>query len=88
MVVITLIYCCGFRQQSKLSLVLHLMSKKAVVIGAGIGGMASAIRLAHLGFEISVYESNAEPGEKSIQSILAHIDSIWDHQFYRATFSG
>ena len=40
------------------------MSKKAVVIGAGIGGMASAIRLAHLGFETSVYESNAEPGGK------------------------
>ena len=40
------------------------MSKKAVVIGAGIGGMASAIRLAHLGFVTSVYESNAEPGGK------------------------
>ena len=40
------------------------MGKKAVVIGAGIGGMASAIRLAHLGFETTVYEANKGPGGK------------------------
>ena len=40
------------------------MGKKAIVIGAGIGGMASAIRLAHMGFNTTVYESNAFPGGK------------------------
>ena len=40
------------------------MGKKAIVIGAGIGGIASAIRLAHLGFETRVYETNSEPGGK------------------------
>jgi len=40
------------------------MGKKAIVIGAGIGGIASAIRLAHLGFETIVYETNSEPGGK------------------------
>lgn len=40
------------------------MGKKAVVIGAGIGGMASAIRLAHLGFETTIYEANKGPGGK------------------------
>ena len=40
------------------------MQKKAIVIGAGIGGMASAIRLANLGFDTAVYESNSFPGGK------------------------
>jgi phytoene desaturase len=40
------------------------MGRKAIVIGAGIGGIASAIRLAHLGFETTVYERNSEPGGK------------------------
>ena len=40
------------------------MSRKAIIIGAGIGGIASAIRLAHLGFETTVFEMNSEPGGK------------------------
>jgi len=40
------------------------MGRKAIVIGAGIGGMASAIRMANLGFDTEVYESNAFPGGK------------------------
>ena len=38
--------------------------KKAVVIGAGIGGIASAIRLAVKGFQVDVFEANAYPGGK------------------------
>jgi phytoene desaturase len=37
---------------------------KAVVIGAGIGGIATAIRLACLGLEVTVCEANAYPGGK------------------------
>lgn len=37
---------------------------KAIVIGAGIGGLATAIRLANKGYEVSVYESNSYPGGK------------------------
>ncbi len=37
---------------------------KAVVIGAGIGGLASAIRLANKGFEVTVFENNSYPGGK------------------------
>lgn len=37
---------------------------KAVIIGAGIGGLATAIRLQVKGFEVSVYETNAYPGGK------------------------
>lgn len=39
-------------------------NKKAVVIGAGIAGIASAIRLQLKGFEVTVYEKNAYPGGK------------------------
>jgi phytoene desaturase len=41
-----------------------MSSKKAVIIGAGVAGIASAVRLAVQGFEVSVYEKNAYPGGK------------------------
>jgi len=36
----------------------------AIVIGAGIGGIASAIRLAIKGYDVEVFEANASPGGK------------------------
>jgi phytoene desaturase len=43
--------------------ILH-MSKKAIVIGSGVAGMATAIRLSVQGFEVTVYEKNSYPGGK------------------------
>ncbi|MGI4727625.1 MAG: 1-hydroxycarotenoid 3,4-desaturase CrtD [Janthinobacterium lividum] len=40
------------------------MPKKAIVIGAGIAGIATAIRLAIKGFEVEILEANAYPGGK------------------------
>lgn len=40
------------------------MSTKVVVIGSGIAGMASAIRLAAAGYSVEVYEANQYPGGK------------------------
>lgn len=40
------------------------MKANAIVIGAGIGGIAIAIRLKHLGFNVKVYEKSAFPGGK------------------------
>jgi len=40
------------------------MPKTAGIIGAGIAGIASAIRLANKGYQVSVYEANAYPGGK------------------------
>lgn len=37
---------------------------KAIVIGAGIGGIAAAIRTAHLGYAVDVYETAKSPGGK------------------------
>jgi phytoene desaturase len=40
------------------------MPKKILVIGAGLGGLAAAIRLARAGHNVEVWEKNAEPGGK------------------------
>jgi phytoene desaturase len=39
-------------------------TKRAIIVGSGVGGMATAIRLAVQGFEVSVYEKNSQPGGK------------------------
>ncbi len=38
--------------------------KKAIVIGSGIAGISSAIRLAVKGFDVTVFEGNSYPGGK------------------------
>ncbi|MCE0483418.1 MAG: phytoene desaturase family protein [Methylacidiphilales bacterium] len=38
--------------------------KKIVIIGAGLGGLAAAVRLARAGHAVEVWERNAEPGGK------------------------
>ena len=38
--------------------------KKAIIIGAGIGGLSAAIRLAHKGYRVSIYEQLDRPGGK------------------------
>jgi diapolycopene oxygenase len=40
------------------------MKKRAVIIGAGIGGLATAIRFAAKGIKVTVLEANAYPGGK------------------------
>src|SRR5215210_2075457 len=37
-------------------------NKRVVVVGAGIGGLAAAIRLAAAGFEVEVFEKNGQVG--------------------------
>lgn len=39
-------------------------ARTAAVIGSGIAGLAAAIRLAKMGFEVTVYEANATAGGK------------------------
>ena len=41
------------------------MKKKICVIGAGLGGLSVAIRVANKGFEVDLYEQNNTPGGKA-----------------------
>lgn len=41
------------------------MKKKICVIGAGLGGLSAAIRLANKGFDVDLYEQNSFPGGKA-----------------------
>jgi phytoene desaturase len=45
------------------------VKKSAVIIGAGIGGIATAIYLAKNGFSVTVFEKNASPGGRCGQLI-------------------
>jgi phytoene desaturase len=43
---------------------LYPMPKKALIIGTGIAGIATAIRLAVKGYDVEVFEANSYPGGK------------------------
>jgi phytoene desaturase len=38
--------------------------KKAIIVGSGIAGIASALRLRHKGYDVTVFEANSYPGGK------------------------
>ena len=44
-------------------------SNKAIIIGAGVAGIATAIFLAQKGYRVAVYEKNANPGGRFVQMI-------------------
>ncbi|HEY5499029.1 MAG TPA: FAD-dependent oxidoreductase, partial [Bacteroidales bacterium] len=44
-------------------------NKSAVIIGAGVGGIATAISLARNGYKVKVYEKNSSPGGRCGQLI-------------------
>ena len=56
--------------------------KHVAIIGAGIGGLAAAMRLAHGGVKVTVLEGQATPGGKmrSLPS-AARYDRCWPNCF-------
>ena len=38
------------------------MAERVAIVGAGIGGLAAAIRLRLMGFEVEIFEKNGQPG--------------------------
>ena len=58
--------------------------KSAVVIGAGLGGIAAAVGLATRGFDVAIYEKNdkivdsAMAAEASLVSLLS-----WEERIYK-----
>ena len=53
-----------------------MSAKKVLVVGAGLGGLAAAIRLVRAGFAVEVWEKNSEPGGK-VKELRAG-DFRWD----------
>jgi phytoene desaturase len=53
--------------------------KHAIIIGAGMGGLATALRLRHQGFEVTVLEKQARAGGRSnvIEENGFRVDRIW-----------
>ena len=47
-----------------------IMSKKTIIIGAGVAGLAAAVRLAVAGHEVTVFEASDGPGGKLSQFSL------------------
>lgn len=45
------------------------MNKSIGIVGAGLGGLSAAIRLANSGFNVDVYEQNSFPGGKASQFV-------------------
>ena len=37
------------------------MKTRVVIVGAGMGGLATALRLAHEGHEVEVFETHSSP---------------------------
>ena len=54
-----------------------MKQKKVIVVGAGIGGLASTLQLAHVGYEIDVYETHSMPGGKlrTVESPQGPVDA-------------
>ncbi|UWR24405.1 FAD-dependent oxidoreductase (plasmid) [Sulfitobacter sp. S190] len=52
-------------------------SKHIAIIGAGIGGLSAALRLAHTGARVSVFERHAAPGGKmrTLPSVAGPVDA-------------
>lgn len=42
-----------------------MVEKKIAVIGAGLGGLSAAVRLANAGYKVEVFEQNSNPGGKA-----------------------
>lgn len=53
------------------------MATKTAVIGAGLGGLAAAVRLAHHGHQVTVFESRNQPGGKAAQKIIRKGEESW-----------
>ena len=66
----------------------RIMKPTALVIGAGIGGIATAARLAKNGYSVTVLEKNNKPADAAIKLFEMVIASISDHSFPHARSLG
>jgi phytoene dehydrogenase-like protein len=57
------------------------MSKHVVIIGAGVGGLAAALRLARVGYRVTVLEKNDRVGGKLNSWTVPHPHRLQDRPF-------
>ena len=50
--------------------------RRAIVVGAGLGGLSAAIRLAAQGWKVTVFDKNEEPGGR--MSTVSEGGFTWD----------
>ena len=53
-----------------------LRTRRVVVVGAGIGGLCSALVLAHRGLDVTLVEAVATPGGKIRQTLVDGVGSM------------
>ena len=49
------------------------MTKRAIIVGAGAGGLSAAVDLATAGWKVEVFETNTEPGGKMHQQEVGDV---------------
>ena len=65
--------------------VMSKQSDEVVVIGAGMGGLAAATRLAKSGFKVRVFEAGPQPGGKCrTVNIDGHFSFEGHFRFYKS----
>ena len=55
--------------------------KGAIIIGAGIAGLATSIRLALKGYKVTVFEANSYPGGNYLHLSLRDIALMPDRRY-------
>lgn len=58
--------------------------KTAIVVGAGVGGVATAARLAKAGFKVTVFEKNDFTGGRC--SLIYHEGYVSDNITFRRSY--
>ena len=58
------------------------MPKRAIIVGAGAGGLSAAVDLAAAGWEVDVFETNAEPGGKMHQRRVGEVGIDGGHTVF------
>jgi phytoene desaturase len=53
------------------------MARKTVIVGAGLGGLAAAVRLAAAGREVAVFDSRPAVGGKAGENTLGEEEQTW-----------
>ena len=52
-----------------------MVTRRIIVIGAGIGGLSAALQLAHKGYEVNIFDAHASAGGK-MRTVLSPVGLV------------